>query len=91
MASVRKRGKTYHIAVSCGYDAEGKQIRRTMTFKPEPNMTEKQVQKELQRQTVLFEERCRNTFRAPNSGSRPWFTSGTTGCLRSALSRCSVT
>ena len=47
MASVRKRGKTYHIAVSCGYDAEGKQIRRTMTFKPEPNMTEKQVQKEL--------------------------------------------
>ena len=60
MASVRKRGKTYHIAVSCGYDAEGKQIRRTMTFKPEPNMTEKQVQKELQRQTVLFEERCRN-------------------------------
>ena len=60
MASVRKRGKTYHIAVSCGYDAEGKQIRRTMTFKPEPNMTEKQVQKELQRQMVLFEERCRN-------------------------------
>ena len=60
MASVRKRGKTYHIAVSCGYDATGKQIRRTMTYKPEPNMTEKQVQKELQRQTVLFEERCRN-------------------------------
>ena len=60
MASVRKRGKTYHIAVSCGYDATGKQIRRTMTYKPDPNMTEKQVQKELQRQTVLFEERCRN-------------------------------
>ena len=60
MAAVRKRGSTYQIAVSCGYDATGKQIRRTMTYKPDPNMTEKQVQKELQRQTVLFEERCRN-------------------------------
>ncbi len=43
MASVRKRGSTYQIAVSCGYDATGKQIRRTMTS----NMTEKQVQREL--------------------------------------------
>lgn len=24
MAAVRKRGKTYQIAVSCGYDATGK-------------------------------------------------------------------
>ena len=47
MASVRKRGSAYQIAVSCGYDATGKQIRRTMTYKPDPNMTEKQVQKEL--------------------------------------------
>ena len=27
MASVRKRGSTYQIAVSCGYDATGKSRR----------------------------------------------------------------
>ena len=46
--------------MSCGYDQNGRQIRRTMTYKPEPNMTEKQIQKEVQRQAVLFEEQVRN-------------------------------
>ncbi len=59
MATVRKRGNSYNIRVSCGYDITGKQIEHTLTWKPEPNMTEKQVQKELERQKVLFEERCR--------------------------------
>lgn len=29
-----------------------------MTYKPEPNMTAKQIEKEVQRQAVLFEEQC---------------------------------
>lgn len=60
MASILKRKDSYFIAVSCGYDQNGRQIRRTMTYKPEPNMTEKQIQKEVQRQAVLFEEQARN-------------------------------
>ena len=42
MATIRKRGNTYQIRVSCGYDSAGRQI-----------------EKELERQKVLFEEKCR--------------------------------
>ena len=59
MATIQKRGDTYRITVSCGYDLNGKQIRRTMTWTPEPGMTRRQTEKELGRQAVLFEERCR--------------------------------
>lgn len=60
MATIQKRNNSYLISVSCGYDNTGKQIRRTMTYKPEPNMTAKQIEKEVQRQAVLFEEKCRS-------------------------------
>lgn len=58
MANIRKRGNTYQIRVSCGYDTKGEQIMQTMTWKPPEGMTQKQVEKEVQRQAVLFEERC---------------------------------
>ena len=58
MANVTKRGDTYKITVSCGYDGSGKQIRKHLTWKPAPSMTQKQIEKELKRQTVLFEEKC---------------------------------
>lgn len=60
MATIRKRGKSYQIRVSCGYDVNGNQVERSMTWKPDPKMTEKQIEKELQRQAVLFEESCMN-------------------------------
>ncbi len=60
MATIRKRKSSYQITVSCGYDLNGKQIRRTMTYTPEPNMTARQIEKEVQRQAVLFEEQCNN-------------------------------
>lgn len=59
MATTQKRGDSYKITVSCGYNIDGKQIRRTMTWKPDAGLTERQVQKELARQAVLFEEKCR--------------------------------
>ncbi len=58
MAAVRKRGNTYQIRVSCGYDVTGKHIEKTMTWKPKEGMTQKQIDKELERQKVLFEEKC---------------------------------
>ena len=59
MATITKRKNAYSIRVSCGYDITGKQIVRSMTWKPEANMTPKQIEKELQRQTVLFEDKCK--------------------------------
>ncbi len=59
MASIEKRGNSYRIKVSCGYKANGKQVTQKMTWTPEPNMTAKQIEKELQRQAVLFEEDCK--------------------------------
>ena len=59
MATIQKRGNSYKITVSCGYDLTGKQIRRHKTFTPDKGMTEKQVEKAVQREAVLFEERCR--------------------------------
>ena len=59
MATITKRGNSYRITVSCGYDLNGKQLRRTMTWMPPEGMTAKQIQKEANRQAVLFEEKCR--------------------------------
>lgn len=57
MARIEKRGDSYRITVSAGYDGTGKQIRKTKTWKPEPGMTARQIEKELDRQAVLFETR----------------------------------
>ena len=57
MATIEKRGNGYRITVSAGYDMNGKQIRRKMTWTPDEKMTARQVQKELQKQAALFEHR----------------------------------
>lgn len=56
MATVTKQGRGYKITVSNGYDIHGKQIRHHMVWVPEPGMTARQTEKELNRQAVLFEE-----------------------------------
>lgn len=66
MATVTKRGDSYRIRVSAGYDVNGKQIVKSMTWKPEPGMTKKQIEKELERQKVLFEEKV-NSGQASDS------------------------
>ena len=58
MATIRKRGTTYQIRVSCGYDSKGNQVIQTMSWTPEPNMTARQAEKEIQRQAILFEDKC---------------------------------
>lgn len=60
MPTITKRNDTYRITVSCGYNAQGKQVRRSTTWKPEPGMTKKQIERELQRRAVLFEEKARS-------------------------------
>ena len=58
MANIRKRGNSYQIRVSCGYDTKGNQVSKTMTWKPPEGMTERQAEKESYKQAILFEEKC---------------------------------
>lgn len=60
MASIRKRGNTYQITVSNGRDVQGQQIRETATFTPDPNKTEKQNQKALEKFVFEFEEKVKS-------------------------------
>ncbi len=58
MANIRKRGNTYQIRVSCGYKTNGEQVVQTMSWHPPEGMTAKQAEKEVQKQAILFEEKC---------------------------------
>jgi len=61
MAAIIKRGKSYRIVVSCGYDSKGNKLPpETMTWKPGPGMTEKQIKKELAKIADDFEEKVKN-------------------------------
>lgn len=62
MATIEKRtGKTgqtsYLIRVFVDENRDGKQKKKAMTWKPAPGMTAKQIEKELNRQATLFEEK----------------------------------
>lgn len=55
MASIRKRGKGYQITVSNGYRSDGSKILETMTYTPEPGMTQRQIERKLEQVKVDFE------------------------------------
>ena len=58
MATIRKKkDNKYEITVSLGYDINGKQIRKYLTYTPKAK-TPKQIEKEVKKQAVLFEEKC---------------------------------
>ena len=57
MASIVERNGKYFIMVSTGYNQNGRQIRKTMTWKPEPGMTAKQIEKTVNEQAVFFEKK----------------------------------
>lgn len=59
MATVTKRGDSYRIRASAGYDASGRQVTKSMTWKPEPGMTKRQIENELNRQKTLFEDKIK--------------------------------
>lgn len=66
---VNKNGEitSYTIRVYHGYDSKGKRLKPyTMSYKPAPGMTTKQIEKEVQRQAMLFEEQCKLGY-APDS------------------------
>ena len=66
MANISQRlgrdGKvvSYQIRVFRGRTADGKKLKDfLLTWRPEPGMTKRQIERELQRQATLFEENCK--------------------------------
>ena len=58
---VSKNGKiSYQIRVYAGYDRNGKQIERSMTWRPPDTMSEKQADREALRQAMKYEESVKN-------------------------------
>lgn len=60
MASIKQRGNSYLIRVSCGTDGFGLQRIESMTWKPDKGLTPLQVKKELNTVAVMFEEQVKN-------------------------------
>lgn len=83
MATISKRGNSYRIRVSDGYDVNGKQKMRSMTWTPDPGMTPRQIEKELNRQAVLFEESRNMTANVKfQTFSEQWFAERVEGKLK---------
>lgn len=87
MATIRKRGNAYQIRVSTGYDVKGNHREQAMTWKPPEGLTDRQIQKELNRQAVMFEEACSHGFKATamkfEELAEEWFKEYATFNLRS--------
>lgn len=60
MASIKQIGSNYKITVSNGYDVDGKKIRETTTFAPDPKQTPKQQQKALEKFAYEFEQKVKD-------------------------------
>ena len=61
MASIRKRGNSYLLVVSMGYDYNGNRRKQQQkTVKPPAGLTKRQCEKWLEEQAVLFEMECKN-------------------------------
>jgi len=62
---------SYRIRVSRGYDVKGNKLKPyEMTYKPAPNMTAKQIEKELNKQAVMFEEQCKQGIIGKNKNMK---------------------
>lgn len=87
MATIKKRGNSYLIRVSCGYDINGNHKEQSMTWKPDEGMTKKQIEKELNRQAVMFEESVNHGFKTSamkfQELAEEWFENYAKNALRS--------
>ena len=58
MPSIKKRGDTYRIMVSLGYGLDGKQIRKTTTYRPPADVTAGKAEKLATAFAYEFEKHC---------------------------------
>lgn len=70
MANIRKiegkNGVSYKITVFSGVDTQGRQVRHYRTWKPEPGMTARQIEKAVQRAAMDFERELELGYQADN-------------------------
>lgn len=73
MANIKKidgkNGVSYKITVTSGRDADGKQVRHYQTWRPAPGMTERQIEKAVQKAAFEFEQQITLGFAADNRQS----------------------
>ena len=65
MATITKRTNksgriSYRIKVSLGYDQHGKQITKSMTYKPPTSMSARKMESEAYKQAIIFEEKLKS-------------------------------
>lgn len=61
-----KTGPSYKITVTSGRNTDGKQVRHFMTWRPTPGMTERQMEKAVQKAAFEFEQKISQGFVADN-------------------------
>ena len=59
MASIRKRGETFTITAYMGYDSQGKQIKKTTTYRPPENVTAGKAEKLARAFAATWEEKIK--------------------------------
>ena len=64
-----KRGTSYRFIVSNGFDVNGKRITHKKTWKPPEGLTERQIQKAVQRAAVEFEKSIEQGYSLDNKQS----------------------
>lgn len=73
MANIKKidgkTGAAYKITVTTGRDRDGKQVRHFKTWRPAPGMTERQIEKAVQKAAFEFEQQIERGFAADNRQS----------------------
>ena len=85
MASIRKRGNSYLLVVSMGYDPEGHRRKpQQKTVHPPEGLTPKAKEKWLEEEAALFERECKNEP-LPVDKSITWRSTPPTGLVTSPL------
>ena len=64
-----KTGVSYKITVTSGRNTDGKQVRHYLTWKPAPGMTDRQIEKAVQKAAFEFEQQISQGFVADNRQS----------------------
>ncbi len=80
MASIRKRGNSYLLVVSMGYDPEGHRRKpQQKTVHPPEELTPKAKEKWLEEEAALFERQCKNAAASRWTSPSPWQSTPPTG------------
>ena len=61
-----KTGVSYKITVTSGRNTDGKQVRHYLTWRPAPGMTDRQIEKAVQKAAFEFEQQISQGFIADN-------------------------